>query len=231
VQFLAADLNQDPAAIDVPSNAGLIHLAWHGLPNYSSLFHLEENLPHSYRFVKSLVMRGVRQVLVAGTSFEYGLQSGAIPSTADTRPNNPYAIAKDSLRRHLECLTAEHPFCLQWARLFYLHGEGQNPKSVLSQLDAAIDNHESTFRMSGGEQLRDYLPIAAAAAQIVALYERAQPGISNICSGNPISVRRLVEQRIAQRGATIKLHLGYYPYPDHEPLAFWGIREVADTES
>jgi dTDP-6-deoxy-L-talose 4-dehydrogenase (NAD+) len=85
--------------------------------------------------------------------------------------------------------------------------------------------------MSGGEQLRDYLPIAAAAAQIVALYERAQPGISNICSGNPISVRRLVEQRIAQRGATIKLHLGYYPYPDHEPLAFWGIREVADTES
>ena len=42
-----------------------------------------------------------------------------------------------------------------------MYGEGQNPKSVLSQLDNAIENGQAIFNMSGGEQLRDYLPIKA----------------------------------------------------------------------
>ena len=45
----------------------------------------------------------------------------------------------------------------------------------------------------------------------------------NVCSGKPISVRKLVEQRLAKRKADIKLNLGYYPYPDYEPAAFWGV--------
>jgi dTDP-6-deoxy-L-talose 4-dehydrogenase (NAD+) len=44
----------------------------------------------------------------------------------------------------------------------------------------------------------------------------------NICSGESVSVRRLVEHRIAKRGADIRLNLGYYPYPTYEPMAFWG---------
>ncbi|HOP41549.1 MAG TPA: hypothetical protein PLI53_10955, partial [Geobacteraceae bacterium] len=47
-------------------------------------------------------------------------------------------------------------------------------------------------------------------------------GIVNACSGNPVSVRRLVEERITARGSSIRLNLGYYPYPDYEPMAFWG---------
>jgi nucleoside-diphosphate-sugar epimerase len=229
VQFVAADFHKDTGSISVEPGAGLIHLAWQGLPNYKSLFHFEENLPFNYRFVKSLVSSGISQVLITGTCFEYGFQSGPIASNTQTLPNNPYAVAKDVLRQQLEFLAKETAFCLQWARLFHMYGKGQNPKSVLSQLDTAIDNGDAVFNMSGGEQLRDYLPIEAVAQQLFDLYVSEREGTYNVCSGKPISVRRLAEQRIKERAASIKLNLGYYPYPDYEPMAFWGIRDIGET--
>jgi dTDP-6-deoxy-L-talose 4-dehydrogenase (NAD+) len=37
-----------------------------------------------------------------------------------------------------------------------------------------------------------------------------------------VSIRRLVERWKAVNGWDIELDLGRYPYPAHEPLAFWG---------
>lgn len=226
VEFIPIDFHKNETNIPVTPNTGLIHLAWQGLPNYRSLHHFDTNLSHNYNFIKSLVSRGVTQVLNAGTCLEYGQCSGPIPSTTTPSPDNPYALAKDSLRRYLEFLLRETPFVLQWARLFYLYGQGQNPNSVLSQLDTAVSSGATVFNMSGGEQLRDYLPVEDAAQQIFNVYSSSLAGTYNICSGNPISIRRLVEQRIAELGVDLKLNLGFYPYPEHEPMAFWGVRDI-----
>jgi dTDP-6-deoxy-L-talose 4-dehydrogenase (NAD+) len=104
-----------------------------------------------------------------------------------------------------------------------MYGQGQHPNSLLAQLDQAIDRGDESFDMSGGEQLRDYLPVTEVAARLVALAEHSElSGPINICSGAPISIRRLVENRIAERNANITLNLGHYPYPDYEAMAFWG---------
>ena len=201
----------------------VIHLAWPGLPNYNDLFHFEENLPAQYQFLKSLVEGGVGHLLVSGTCFEYGMQSGALVENMPAAPVNPYALAKDTLRKFLQSLQQSCPFTLQWARLFYMYGSGQNPNSLLAQLDRAIDSGESVFNMSGGEQLRDYLAVENVAAGLVTLMMHPQcSGVINVCSGEPISIRRLVEQHIARRGSDIQLNLGYYSYPHYEPMAFWG---------
>ena len=77
--------------------------------------------------------------------------------------------------------------------------------------------------MSGGEQLRDFLPVTEIARIIAALaVERPGAGVVNVCSGQPVSVRSLVERWRAERGSGIELDLGKYPYPDFEPMAFWG---------
>lgn len=231
VQFVACDLHgtQDPAAaLGVPDL--LVHLAWPGLPNYKDLFHIDRNLPADYRFIQRMVEAGTRQVMVTGTCFEYGMQSGPLSELDHALPANPYGVAKNSLRMHLEMLNSRHPFVLKWVRLFYLHGAGQNPRSVLAQLDQAIDDGLPVFDMSGGEQLRDYLPIERVAGHLASLGEHPGfSGIVNCCSGRPISVRRLVEDRIAERGVAIQLNLGHYPYPDHEPFAFWGCRRRLDA--
>jgi nucleoside-diphosphate-sugar epimerase len=229
VEFISADISEGAKQLKISPGMSLIHLAWSGLPNYKSAFHFEDNLPKSYDFIKSCVNDGVSQVLIAGTCLEYGFQSGPIASNATPHPNNPYAFAKDVLRQQLEFLSKEKSFCLQWARLFYMYGKGQNPKSILSQLDAAIDNGDSVFNMSGGEQLRDYLPIEAVAQQLFDLHESRTKGTFKFCSDKPISIRRLVEERIQERSADIALNLGYYLYPDYEPMAFWGIKSVGET--
>lgn len=208
----------------------VIHLAWPGLPNYTELFHFEENLPAAYRFLKKLVISGLRHVLVAGTCAEYGMQSGPLSEEANTMPVTPYGLAKDTLRKFLQELQKKHDFSLQWARLFYIYGPGQYSDSVLSQLDKAIDSKEATFNMSEGKQLRDYLPVEDVARYLVSIIEhRELSGIINCCSGEPISIRNLVEKRITERKADIKLNLGYYPYPDYEPMEFWGDRRKLDS--
>jgi dTDP-6-deoxy-L-talose 4-dehydrogenase (NAD+) len=224
-RFVACDIHQpmeNPRKFFGDADA-VMHLAWAGLPNYKSLSHYEVNLPEDYRFLKSLVINGYSQILITGTCFEYGMQDGCLNETMATCPANPYAFAKDSLRKFLEMLQREIPFRLQWARLFYMYGEGQNPNSLLALLDQAIQRGDALFNMSGGEQLRDYLSIQSVAKYLSLIVENPNfNGVVNVCSGKPISIRTLVESRIAEKKAEIQLNLGYYPYPDYEPMAFWG---------
>lgn len=201
----------------------IIHLAWEGLPNYKSLFHFEVNLGRHYIFLKNLIANGCRNVTVAGTCFEYGMKSGCLSEQSPTEPANPYALAKDTLNKFLVELSKNDPFILKWVRLFYMYGEGQNPGSLFSQLQRALDNNEPVFNMSGGEQVRDYLPVEQAAEYIVriALQDKVTGNI-NCCSGKPVTIRDMVNEQVKRSGKKIKLNLGFYPYPDYEAMAFWG---------
>jgi len=201
----------------------LIHLAWDGLPNYKSLHHFETELPRQFRFLKAMVEAGLPSLLVTGTCFEYGMQSGALSEDLLTQPTNPYGYAKDALRRQLEFLKTVKPFNLTWARLFYMYGEGQPDTSLYPKLREAVLRGDKAFNMSGGEQLRDYLPVEAVARQIAQLATAGgDTGKINICSGVPTSVRSLVERWLRENNWKIELNFGHYPYPDYEPMAFWG---------
>ncbi|HJO93003.1 MAG TPA: NAD-dependent epimerase/dehydratase family protein [Victivallales bacterium] len=201
----------------------LIHLAWKGLPNYNELFHFEENLFDSYRFIKNMISNGLNNLSVIGTCFEYGMQNDGLSENLPTFPVTAYALAKDTLRKFIEQLNTRINFNFKWIRLFYMYGKGQNKSSILSQLDTAIDNSEQIFNMSKGDQLRDYLPVEKVAEYIVKISLQKQiTGIVNCCSGHPISIRSLVKNRIKIRKSPIKLNLGFYPYLKYEPMFFWG---------
>lgn len=204
----------------------LIHLAWGGLPNYKSRQHFEQELPRQYRFLAGLIESGLKNLVVTGTCFEYGMQSGPLREDMEAQPTNPYGFAKDALRRQLEFLKKDQSFMLTWARLFYLYGDGQAENSLLPQLRGAVERGDKAFSMSGGEQLRDYLSVTDVAKCLVSLaMGNRDNGIVNICSGKPISVRKLVEGWLEENDWSIQLNLGQYPYPDYEPMAFWGERQ------
>lgn len=201
----------------------MIHLAWEGLPNYKSSFHEEINLPRHCFFLTNLVENGLTDLTVTGTCFEYGMQEGGLKEDDLVKPTNPYGIAKDKLRRRLEELARQKPLSLKWVRLFYMFGKGQNPNSLLSQLNKALDNHEASFNMSGGKQLRDFLPVEKVAEYIVGIaLQKKVNGVINCCSGEPITVKQFVENYLEKKGRHISLNLGHYPYPDYEPMYFWG---------
>jgi nucleoside-diphosphate-sugar epimerase len=185
----------------------LIHLAWGGLPNYRSLHHFEHEMPLSYSFIKSLVQQGLQQVLVSGTCYEYGIRNGIMQEDDVPHPSNAYALAKNMLRQQLECLQAIQHFGLTWARLFYMFGDGQ----------------AASFPMSPGDQIRDYMSVTDVAEKLVTLIlHHPGIGIVNVCSGQPVSVKEQVVRFMKALNFDMRLELGVFPYPDYEPMAFWG---------
>ena len=208
----------------------IIHLAWKGLPNYNQPFHIEENLWYDYRFLKNLIVHGCTDLTITGTCFEYGMVEGCLVESMVTDPQNSYAIAKDTLRKFLVELQKNVHFDLKWVRLFYMYGEGQNPKSLIAQLNKALENGDAVFNMSGGEQIRDYLPVEVVSQNIlyIALHSSLY-GVINNCSGNPVKLIDFVNNYLANKGQKIGLNLGYYPYSELEPMAFWGCKEKLDS--
>ena len=229
VETVVGDIG-DPSLTFVRIGApdALVHLAWARLDDFRALAHVADELPRHLGFLMRMVEAGLSRMTVAGTCLEYGLQSGALHEALPTAPVTAYGLGKDALRRALELLRQTHPFSLGWGRLFYMHGAASGRRTLLLQLRDAVARGDHAFPMSGGEQLRDYLSVEAVGAQLARLAVADDPGIVNICSGAPISVRRLVEGWIAEHGWTIALDLGAYPYPDYEPLAFWGDRAKAE---
>lgn len=201
----------------------VIHLAWGNLKDFKSQSHLDSELPNHLRFLKNLLEHGLKDLTCAGTCLEYGLQEGSLDEEKESKPILAYAKAKDLLRSELEKECLLHSCSLKWLRLFYMHGSGQNEKSILAALDRALDSHEKSFNMSAGEQVRDYLPVETVAGLInsCALQTYIE-GIINVSSNQPTTVRALVESYLIKRDRQIHLNLGFYPYPEYEPFQFWG---------
>src|SRR5260221_4132044 len=201
----------------------MIHLAWEGLPNYKSSFHLEQNLPRHLNLLTNLIKNGLTDLTVTGTCLEYGMQEGSLKEDMPALASIPYAVAKNELRKSLEALKQQHSFSFKWVRLFYMYGKGQNPNSLLSQLDKALANVEQVFNMSGGQQLRDFLAVEKSTEYIVRIaFQNKVTGLINCCSGEPVTVKEFVENYLKKINQKITLNFGYYPYSDYEPMKFWG---------
>ncbi len=202
----------------------LIHLAWDGLSNVKDLKHIEVTLFDHYKFIKDMIIGGLKEVIVSGSCFEYGMVEGCLSEDLNVKPSNSYGIAKDTLRKFIVELKKSFNFTYKWIRVFYVYGEGQSKTSLMYLLDRAIKDKDVEFNMSGGEQLRDFLYIDDVVKYIGLISDQniyVDQAI-NCCSGKPISVKDLVEGRLKERGCSMKLNLGYYPYPDYEPMSFWG---------
>ena len=229
VEIVEWDINHGVPEISLSNPKTLLHLAWQGLPNYNSVHHIEENFINSYSFIKGCINNlGITSVVASGTCLEYGMKSGCLRVDESCDPITSYGLAKHFLHKSLLLLQNEKAFNLAWARLFYMTGKGQSPNSIIPQLDQAIDQNDLYFDMSGGEQVRDYLSIEQVIDDLSTLITLRSNGTFNICSGKPISVRRLVENRIAERRSRIALNLGFYPYLKYEPFSFLGNRNIPE---
>ncbi|MGI9458871.1 MAG: NAD-dependent epimerase/dehydratase family protein [Pirellulales bacterium] len=222
------DLQKEPrnlfGKLDEPH--ALLHLAWQGLPNYQSNHHLEQELPLHIDFIQAMVEGGIHGVAIAGTCYEYGLQNGCLAENLPANPVTAYAKAKNKLRCYIEQLSEAKNISFSWLRIFYLYGPDQPSRTLYSQLLNAIRENKKTFDMSGGEQVRDYLPINKAShlmsERFMKLAESGTgDGIVNIASGRGKTVLSIVKKWIRENNSTIKPNLGVFPYPSHEPMEFW----------
>ena len=220
-KIIEFDISSNSKIFFADKHSYLIHCAWDNVRDNLNFIHLEQHFGDHLMFLKKLIDIGIQKIIVTGSCYEYGLQYGPVDEKELTKPNTPYAIAKDALHKSLSFLTQDTKTDLLWCRLFYNYGHGQDPKSIISLFDEAIQRGDKYFNMSLGEQLLDYLSVSETAAQLVSLLE-VNRGIFNICSGKPISLRRFLEKRMQEKKKFIKLRLGHFPYRKQDSMAIWG---------
>jgi nucleoside-diphosphate-sugar epimerase len=202
-------------------NDVLLHCAWDNLDDVTSIIHIEKTLVNHYNFLKSVVLGGMKKIVVTGTFSEYGLQYGPVCASALTNPNTSYGIAKDSLHKFLRQLQLANSFELVWLRLFYSYSFRNNLRGIFFALEKALANGDKSFDMSSGEQLVDYLEIKTV-ADCIGRSILFKDGIYNVCSGIPIALKDLVEQWLKVNGDQIQLNLGAKPQRRFESPAIWG---------
>ena len=216
--FNKANLNLEK----IKNNSTLLHLAWEGLPHYNSKSHLN-NVSKQFKFLKQIIKKKkIKNLIITGTCQEYGLKEGIQNISQGIFPNTCYAKAKSILYKKIINLKKKNLFYFKWLRLYYSWGKYQRADSLLGQLNSAIKNGEKYFKMSNGDQLRDYMPISKMVNKIIKAINIKEDGIYNVCSGKPIAVKNLVKKIINMKKKKLRLKLGYYPYPNHEPKNFWG---------
>mgnify|MGYP002630041660 CR=1 FL=1 len=171
----------------------VIHSAWYAEPGL--YLQSPKNLDcmiGSMKLAQASIDKGVRRFVGIGTCFEYDLAEGYLSIETPLKPVTTYAATKAATFLALSQYFANNSVEFSWCRLFYLYGEGEHPKRLVpyvrSQLEAG-----AVAELTSGSQIRDFLDVSIAGNDIVSVAMSDHEGAINICSGEPLTVRSLVE--------------------------------------
>jgi nucleoside-diphosphate-sugar epimerase len=195
-----------------------IHCAWIATPG--AYLTSPENATHEQiagELAQALVEGGCARIVGVGTCFEYAPSDEPLRETSPLGPVTPYARAKLAALDRMQDACGGSETTLAWARLFYLYGPGEDrrrlvPSVVLSLLEGR------PARTTPGEQLRDFLHVDDVAAALVAVAESGVTGVVNVGSGDPVTVRELVETVGTITGRPELVELGALPYAPGDPM-------------
>jgi dTDP-6-deoxy-L-talose 4-dehydrogenase (NAD+) len=194
----------------------VIHLAWYTKPH--DYLVSEENLRSlatTVQFVRTAFAAGCRKVVIAGTCLEYSTSKAPHRESDRTEPHSLYGSCKHAAHVVCEVLARRAGAELAWGRVFHLHGPGEDPVRLIPMAAARLRQRQPVD-LTAGEQLRDHLNVDDVAAAFVAL---ARPGISgtfNICSGQRVTLRHVMETVGEIVGGGDLLRFGRRPYPPDE---------------
>jgi dTDP-6-deoxy-L-talose 4-dehydrogenase (NAD+) len=202
----------------------VIHAAWYAESGqYLQSPKNQECLSGTLRLAEGAVQAKVRRFVGIGTCFEYDLDAGRLSIKTPLKPSTPYAQAKVDAFNALSVALPRHGVAFAWCRLFYLYGEGEDSRRLVSYVRARLQAGEPA-ELSSGSQVRDFLDVREAARMIVDVALGSQEGPVNICSGKPVTVRELAERIADDFGRRDLLRFGARPDNPVDPACVVGVR-------
>lgn len=195
-----------------------VHLAWHTAPpGYSTAPENLEMLAVSLGLASRLAELGCRRFVGVGTCFEYDTSLGYLSETSRTRPLNLYGASKLALQVVLEQFSTTSGMEVAWARLFYLYGPSEREQRLVPSVICSLLRNELA-KATKGEQVRDFLHVADAAAAIWAVAQSDLLGSVNVGSGQPVTVEKMVTTVGTILGRPDLVALGALPYNPADPM-------------
>ncbi|MGA7713024.1 MAG: NAD(P)-dependent oxidoreductase [Rhizomicrobium sp.] len=222
--WIDGKLDEDHSAI-LRGCEVFVHFAAH-TPNvpYDTLERcLYWNVSACVGLAEQALKQGVRKFLIAGSCFEYGRVAKSVEKIATDCPLEPdlsYPTSKAAASIAFQGLARQHMLQLKILRIFQVYGEGEQSTRLWPSLrEAALAGKD--FKMSPGEQLRDFISVQEVAAQFVRALDfgNARPGeprVEHVASGHPETLRAFAERWWAFWGAKGTLVFGAVPYRPNE---------------
>jgi|Napbiome12C3dose_1001474.scaffolds.fasta_scaffold00008_84 dTDP-6-deoxy-L-talose 4-dehydrogenase (NAD+) len=110
-----------------------IHLAWEGLPDHNATLS-RLNLEYSLNLTELLSENGCKRLIITGSCWEYGPQTGKLSEDTPPKPFDAFTAAKLSLLWLGQEIAKEKNMEFIWTRPFYVYGPGQHSKSLIPYL-------------------------------------------------------------------------------------------------
>lgn len=191
--------------------AAVVHAAWYAEPGrYLQSTKNLDCLMGTLQLARGAAAAGVRRLVGIGTCFEYDLAAGTLSVETPLRPLTAYAGAKAAAFMALSQWLPQAGLQFAWCRLFYLYGEGEDPRRLVPTIRARLARGEPAD-LTRGDQVRDFLDVADAGCMIADAALSNVTGPLNICSGVPITVRALAERVAQEYGRPDLLRFGARP--------------------
>lgn len=172
----------------------VIHMAWyveHGKYLYSP-----KNmncLAGTLELAMGASISGVKKLVGIGTCLEYDLSGErAVDINTALKPLTPYSATKAAAFLALSQYLSSVNIDFAWCRLFYLYGKNEDSRRLIPYLHARLSRGESVD-LRCADYTRDFLDVDDAAKIIVKVALGLKVGPVNICSGVPITIRKIAE--------------------------------------
>lgn len=186
----------------------LLHVAWYAESGEYQLSAGNLNcLIGTLQMARSAAEAGVKRIVGVGTCFEYTTSDKPVSTASPLSASSPYAACKLAAYSALSQILPRHDVEFAWCRLFYLYGEGEDDRRLVSQIRRSLSKGQPVD-LTAGNQVRDFLEVSEAGRQIAHVALSNKTGAFNICSGKPITVRELAQSIADEYGRRDLLKFG-----------------------
>ena len=186
----------------------VIHIAWYAEPGKYLTSPLNRScLTGTCALAAGAIDAGVNRFVGIGTCFEYDVSQCLLTTATPLKPTTLYAATKAAAFFTLSQMCADAGVAFAWCRLFYLHGDGEDPRRLVPYVRAQIAA-QNPVELTHGNQIRDYMNVTDAAKHIVEITASSKVGPVNVCSGQPRTVRQFVESIADETGSRHLLRFG-----------------------
>jgi len=201
----------------------IIHAAWASDPgaNIQSSANIDSMIG-TIKLAKAAARSGVRRFVGLGSCYEYEFNNDALHVDSPANPHTVYGATKLSTYITLSQYLKTHGIGFLWNRIFFLYGEGESKRRLVAYVRQQLSSQQ-VAELSSGEQIRDYMDVKVASDKIVGFALSQKKGVVNICSGEAITIRRLVEKVADEYNGRDLLQFGAKERNSSEPDCIVGV--------
>jgi UDP-glucuronate decarboxylase len=210
------------ACLKVHRPDAIIHLAWYANPQDYLVSHSNlSSLSMTNLLVETALTEGCRKLVMAGTCVEYAPRDRPLLEHDTVAPRTLYGACKHAAWLVSESLANAAAAEISWARIFHMHGPREHENRLIPWVVRELRAGRSV-ELTDGNQIRDHLHISDVASGLVTLLSPGASGIYNLCSGEPVTLKEVLETVADILGRPDLLRFGARPHRSGEIMFLAG---------